>query len=186
MRAGDSRAHEAFEFAHRACRGESRFVQVDLVAVLERAQQFDAIERTQAQVALEIVRSSRGPAIAPCMRAISSRDAAVRRGPARGADPRAPLRFDGGANLGELRLSRRGAREIGLGPQEPRTHPLIFRQRFVHARDDPGGVARLLHFPLVAQQQHGAGLGVSSALQAHHHAILYFRLAPQAASRSSG
>ena len=99
--------------------------------------------------------------------------------PFTGALSIAPLRFNRRANFSELRLSRGGARKIRFRPQEPGAHPLILRQGFVHARDDPSGVARVFHTRLIAQKQYAAGLRVARALEPYDHAILHFRFAAQ-------
>src|ERR1700687_1733678 len=106
----------------------------------------------------------------------------------RGGFRGAPLRFDSGADLSEFWFPRNSARKIGLGPQEPAPHPLILREGGIHASDNPGGVARFFHSCLIprhfsaghlAQQQHAARLGVSTALQSYDDAVLHFRIAPQ-------
>src|SRR5712691_970858 len=51
---GGRLTHEPFKIAHRCRRRETRLVQIDLVAVFDRAQELDAVERTYIQVRLEV------------------------------------------------------------------------------------------------------------------------------------
>ena len=46
-------AQQAFQIANRADAGEVRLVEIDLVAVLQRAHQFDAVHGAQVQVSVE-------------------------------------------------------------------------------------------------------------------------------------
>src|SRR5882672_9575175 len=163
-------------------------IYIDLVTVFDGAQQLDAIERAQIQIRLEVRlrahRSTWGRAANPHNHLREAACSPRARAGSRGA----PLRFNGCANLSEFRFSRRSTREIGFGPQEPAAHPLILRERSIHASDNPSRVARLLYISSIvrrfyvrsfAQQQHAAWFGVSVALQPHDDAVLHFRLAPQ-------
>src|SRR5260370_7642914 len=67
------------------------------------------------------------------------------------------------------------AGEVFFGPDEPSPHALIFGEGFVGAGDGTSPVSTVG----IAQDQHGAGFGISAALESYNHAILNFFLLPQ-------
>ena len=158
---------------------EAGFAQVDLVAVLERAQQFHAIERTQTQVGFETgIRRASSAEARPVIRAIKSARglfACSLRQPAR------QLRLRHFANHISPRLLRRRAGKIFFRPHEPDAHSLIFRQRLI------GALHHCLRIGFrVAQNHHRARFGISAAFHPDHHAIFHLGCRRSAASRSSG
>ncbi len=166
-------AQHPLHIAHRARRAEASLAQIHLITILQRADQFHAIERTQTQLRIE------------CRVSIQPSDASPR-------DP--PNQLDHGTvirtrnlllpslqNLSRReftdqippRLLRIRARKVFPQPLHPHPHALKFRQRLV----------RPLHHPrnrgIVAHNHHRTRFRISSPLNPHHHTIFHFRLPPQ-------
>ena len=142
---GRRRPHHRFQFTDRSGRSDPRFIQVHLIAVFQRTQELHAIERTSSAGRFpDLSWSQLCRRWSPRIRAMSSPIPPVVAGQFAAPSPLSPLRFDRSANFGELRFAGGRARKISLRPQKPGAHPLIFRQGFIHARDNSRRMARLL------------------------------------------
>ena len=179
----------ALQIAHGSHRTESCFAQIHLVPVLDCAQQFHAIERTQPQVGIEagvlIQSTNRAPrypldqiaqrAITGCVGAPFLARCVREKACPEPVEGRGFVNHfpDGLSDLISFRLLRTRPRKILLWPLHPHAHALIFRQRLV----------RPLHHVLgqrsLTQKQRRASFRIPVALDSHHHAIPYLRLLPQ-------
>ena len=162
---------QAFEIADRADAGEVRLVEIDLVAVFERAHQLDAVHGAQVQVSLKPGVGRKWADAAPGDARDQVGQSALRR--ARSIVARGEVLLDCLLDRSDLWLLRGSAREVLLGPDKPAAHLLILRELLVGTPDHG------LRIDGVAQDENGARLGVPSLLQADNHAVAHLVLLSQ-------
>src|SRR5215469_13638497 len=160
----------SFQVAHRAHCGKTRLAQIDLIALLQRAKEFDAIERTQVQVRIEI-------RVGIQFRNRTPGDTRNQFGQGGGA--LCPVHRSHKHALGRCRdfrapwFERRGAGEILVRPDHPAMNALVFGQSLIRRLDHAS------RFGSVFQNQRCHRFSIACQGKGNNDAIFDFRLLPE-------
>ena len=162
---------EALQIADRLHRREPGLAQVHLVTVLESAQQFHPVERSQIQISFQIGLLTQLPRSLPFH---PRNQFGQRTQSGLPGQRRPPPRLHNFQDRAGSRLLRGSAREVVLRPEKPVPHLLVLGQSPVGAPYHRFGISLA-----IAHDYYRARLGVSVSRQRDHHALFHFRLAAQ-------